>query len=110
MLFDVVPGVFEQFAVFHATGAGGFARPAAQTEINMPHRGVAQRQAPLLHGAHEVDAAAGRIIFVARFQVGWARRQAQSAMDASEGLLVVEEMLGWTGVLRHAAGGWSLGR
>jgi hypothetical protein len=109
LLFDVVAGVFEQFAVFHATGAGGFARPAAEAEINMPHRGVAQRKASVLHGAHEIDAAAGRVVFVARFQIGWARRQAQPAMDAGERLVVVEEMFGLTWVLRHASGVWLFG-
>src|SRR5204862_574045 len=97
MVFDVLAGVFEQFAVFHATRAGGFARPAAEAEINMPHGSVAQRQASVLHGAHEVDAAAGRVVFVAGFQIGWARRQAQPAMNAGERLVVVDKMfrLSW---------------
>ena len=102
MLFDVVTGVFEQFAVFHAAGTGDFARPAAEAEIYMAHRGVTQRQASVLHGAHEVNAPARRVVFVARFQISRARGQAKPAMHAGQRLVVVEEMLRLSRVLRHA--------
>jgi hypothetical protein len=59
MFLNVVTRVFQQIAVLHAAGTNRFARAAAEAEINMAHRRVAQRQPPILHGAHQVNAPRG---------------------------------------------------
>jgi hypothetical protein len=46
----------------------------------------------MLDRAHQVNPSARRIILVAGFQIGGAGGKAQSAVDAGERFLVVEEM------------------
>ena len=93
MFLDVVAGAFEQRAVLHAAGTDGFAGAAAEAQIEVMHGRIAERQASILHGAHEVDAAAGRIVFVAGFEIGRAGRQAQPAVDARQRLGLVEKAI-----------------
>src|SRR5207302_818720 len=86
MLLDMVAGVFQQFAIGHSAGTGRFAGAAAEAEIDVPHGGVAQREPTVLNGAHEVDAAAGRIVLVAGLQISRAGGQTEPAVDARERL------------------------
>src|SRR5205823_11915539 len=83
-----------------------FAGAATKTEINMPHSGVAQRQPTVLNRAHEVNASARRIVFVAGLQISRAGRQIQSAMDAGERLVVVQEAFDGAAGARRADGGF----
>src|SRR5438270_2856384 len=106
MSSTMVARVLEQFAVRHAAGANRFAGAATKTEINMPHSGVAQRQPTVLNRAHEVNAAARRIVFVAGLQISRAGRQTQSAMDARERLVVVKEAFDGAAGAGRAGGGF----
>ena len=92
---------FQQFAVFDAARAGGLTSSAPKAQVEMPHRGVAQRQAAFLDRAHQINAPAGRIIFVSGLQISGTRGQAESAMDAGQGFGLVKERLGLGGVGCH---------
>src|SRR5947208_11325374 len=81
MALDMVAGVFEEVAIFDATGANGFTRAAAKTEVQMAHRRIGQSQLALLNCAHQIDAATRRVVFVAGFQVSGASSQTESAMN-----------------------------
>src|SRR5437773_11390781 len=91
VLLDMMAGVFEQFAVGNPAGTGRLAGAAAQAQVNVPHRGSADWQPPVLDGAHEINAPTGGIIFVAGFQIGRAGREAKTTVNAGQRLVVVEE-------------------
>src|SRR5204863_8381473 len=81
---DMIACVFEEIAVCHATGADGFTGAAAETTVNVGDGRTAERQPAILHGAHEIDAPARRIVFVAGLEVRRARGETQAAMDARQ--------------------------
>ena len=74
-----------------AARADGLAGAAAEAQIDVADGGVAEREASILHGAHEMDATARRIVFVAGFEIGRAGGKAEAAVNARERFLVVEE-------------------
>src|SRR5579863_9841295 len=73
---------FNQPAVFHARRAGRFAGAAIEAQVEVPHHAFAERQAPLLHLNHLVDASSRRVHLLPQFAIGWAGVQAQAAVDA----------------------------
>ena len=97
MFLDVVAGGFEQFAILDAARADGLAGAAAEAQIDVADGGVAEGETSILHGAHEMDATARRIVFVASFEIGRAGGKAEATVDAREGFLVVEEGRGRRG-------------
>ena len=84
LAFQMISCVLKQVSVFHSARAGCFARPATETKIYVSYRSFVNRCAPRLHGAHEINAATRRVVFIARFQVSGASREAKPAMDTGE--------------------------
>ena len=86
MALDVVARVFQQITILHAARANRLARPAAQAQIDVPHRRVTQRQPPVLHRPHQVNAPARRIVLVARLRdtSGTTPRHSPQWMHASD--------------------------
>ncbi len=91
---DFGAGGFDEFAVFDAGGAGGFAGAAAEAEAHV-------FEIAFVHGCgtagdlhHLIDAAAGGIHFNAEFAIGGAGVEAEAAVDT----LVEVFLLGGVGV------------
>lgn len=59
----------DQPAVLDAGRTGGFTAAAVETQVEMPCDRTAQGNAAVGDGAHQVDAAARAVVFVARFEV-----------------------------------------
>ena len=70
---QMIARVLKEVAVFHAAGAGGFTGSTAETEVDMANRDIVDWQASILYGAHQVDSAAGRIVFIARLKISRTR-------------------------------------
>ena len=68
----------------------------------MPPHVVAQLQPAVADRPHQIDAAAGAVVLVARFDVRRARGRAQAAVDAVEKQLVVDRRAGAGRLLRPA--------
>ena len=88
LVFNARAGVFDEFAVFHAGGAGGFAGAAIEAFINVADETFGERQFAVAHQNHLADAAAGRIAFEMPEAIGRTVVQAQAAMDAARKILV----------------------
>ena len=93
MLFEMVAGVFEQIAVEHAARTNRFASTAAETGINMAHRGISHLEPAILHRPHQINPPARRFIFVGGLQISGARAKAQPAVNAGERFLFIEKAL-----------------
>ena len=93
---------FDELSVLHAGGASGFARAAIEAEFQVAANSIVEFELAIGDAAHEIDAAAGALVLVARFHVGWAGGRAEAAVDAVEQQLVVECSAGIrVGGLRH---------
>ena|GEM_PF-2424487 len=79
---------FQQSAVLNSTGAGGFAAAAVEAGIEVSLDGGRQLKSSVDDGAHEVDATARAIIFIAGFDIGGAGCGAESAVDTVEKAVV----------------------
>ena len=62
-----------RMAIFNAARAGGFTGATAETEIDMANRDIVDWQASILYSAHQIDATAGRIVFIARLKISRTR-------------------------------------
>jgi len=91
MFFEMVASMLQQFAIEHAARSDRLAGTTTETEVDVAHRGIAEREPSFLDGAHQVNPAAGRIVLVARFEICWTTAEAQPAMDAGQCFLFVEE-------------------
>ena len=91
MFFEMIARVFEQIAILHAAGTNRFARAAAETQIDMPHCRIAEGHPAFLHGAHDVNPPARRVIFIPRFQIGRTRPKTQATMNAGQRFVFVQE-------------------
>src|SRR5207302_3015873 len=77
------PGRREPTAVAHARGTDGLAAPAPETTIEMQREGgVVRGELARLERAHQLDATARAVGFVARREKGGARLEAKTAMHA----------------------------
>jgi len=86
--FNARAGVFDEFAVFHAGGAGGFASAAIEAFINVADETFGERQFAVAYQNHLANATAGRIAFKMPEAIGRTVVQAQAAMDAARKILV----------------------
>ena len=76
---------FEQEAVIHARRTSRFAGAATQTQINvLLIRRRTGFEAAFGDGAHQVNASARAVVFVAQLLIGRTRRQTQAAMYAAQ--------------------------
>ena len=73
---------FQQRAVFHARRARGFARAAAQAEVDVLAERAVQIDAPVGRSLHELDAPARAVGLRVKHGVAGARGQAKTAVDA----------------------------
>jgi hypothetical protein len=73
---------FEQSAVLDSAGAGSFAAAAIEAGVEVATNGGCEGEPLINDCAHEVDATAGAVVFVAGFDIGGAGRGAESAVDA----------------------------
>ena len=105
--FSVNAERFDQPTVLHSRGTGGLTASAVQTEVQMPCDRLSQLQPTVDDGSHQVNAAAGTIVFVAGLQIGGACRRAQPAVNAVEEEIVVDipARYGRVGAARRCAGG-----
>ena len=94
MAFNVVSGLFEQLAVLHAAGAGGLAGPTAKTEIDRADGRWSHGESALLQCPHEINSPTGRVVFVPGLQVRGTGGQAETAMNAGQRLLMIQEVRG----------------
>ncbi len=69
--FNAGAGVLDEFAVFHAGGAGGFTGAAIEAFINVVDETFGKRQFAVAHQNHLANAAAGRIGFELPEAVSW---------------------------------------
>ena len=102
----MIARVLKEIAVFRAAGAGGFTGATAETTVDMAYWAIVDRQASILYGAHQVDASAGRIVFIARLKISRARRETQSAVDTGERLVFVNKPVS---SVAHSAGNFPFG-
>jgi hypothetical protein len=65
VLFDLRPRHLDQLAVLDARRAGGLARAAIQTAVDMRDKRVAQLEPPLVNEQHLPNSSARRIGFLA---------------------------------------------
>src|SRR5882762_6176066 len=65
----------------------------------MPDRSGCQAEAPLLHCAHQVDAAARGIILIPRFEVGGTGGEAEAAVNAGQRFIMIEKAWFGHGIL-----------
>ena len=82
LLDDFAAHIFHHVPEMHSTRTCRLARAAIQATEHVLHEGVGDGGAAFVIGAHEIDAAAGRVHLVAEHTVGRARGQAQSAVNA----------------------------
>ena len=94
MFLEMITRMLQQIAVLNTTGADRFARAAAETQVDVPYCGISKRQPAVLHGAHQVNTSAGRVIFVAGFQISRTGTKAEPAMNAGQGFGFVQEERG----------------
>jgi hypothetical protein len=73
---------FDEAPILDAGGAGGFTGAAVEAEFEVVTDVLGEGDAAIDDIAHEVDASAGRIVFIAGFDVGGAARGAEAAVDA----------------------------
>ena len=73
---------FDQAAVLDTGGTGSLAAAAIEAQVQVPLDCIRHFQPTVGHRSHQIDAAAGAVIFVACFQIRWAGRRAESAVDA----------------------------
>jgi hypothetical protein len=69
VLLDVSACVFKQAAILHTARASGLARTAPEAEVDVAHNLRSQLNPAGIQGAHEIDAATRRIVFVAGLEV-----------------------------------------
>jgi hypothetical protein len=83
---------FEEPAVLNTAGAGCFAAAAIETGVEVPADGLGERQSAVDDGAHEIDAAAGAVIFIPGFDVCGTGGCAKAAVDAVEKAFVGDRL------------------
>ena len=88
--FDRLAERVDEPSILNARRTDRFARPAVEAKIEMSLHASGQLGLPFGHHADELDAAARTVVLVAGFQVGWAGRRAESAMDTTQQLVVVD--------------------
>src|SRR5215813_8775489 len=76
------PRRLEELTEGHARGAGRLARPAAETEVEMPGETRREGRAALGRRPHEIDPPPWRVHLLLQHPVGRTLRQADSAMYA----------------------------
>ena len=84
----VIPGdlgasEFDEFAVFDAGGARGFAGAAVEAAINVRDKSFAEFEAAQVDEGHLTDSAARRIGFIVPEAIGGAGVEAEAAMNAA---------------------------
>src|SRR5438477_8995539 len=84
VLLDLGPCSFDELAVFHSCRACGFASAAIETLVNMPHKGVAQRQPPFIDQDHLPNSSARRIRLQSPQPVRGAMVETQAAVNAMQ--------------------------
>src|SRR5262249_48069462 len=77
-------------AVLDSRRAGGFTTAAIEAEGEGLFDFTGQFESAVPHGPHQIDAPAGAVILVPRFQIRRTRRRAESAVNAIEELFVVD--------------------
>jgi hypothetical protein len=93
-LLDIAARVIHQVHVVHAGRARGHAGQAGKATVHVAHHVFGGRLSALQHVLHQVDAAAGRIQFVAQQKEGGARRRAHAAMHAGAQNLIAAGRVG----------------
>ena len=93
----------DQLAVLHAGGAGRFAGTAVEAQLEVALDARRELEPTVGHGPHQIDAAARAVVLVAGLDVRRTGRRAQTAMDAVEQQVVVEDCAGVRG--RHIVDG-----
>src|SRR5205085_10247617 len=74
----------DQLAVLHAGRTGCLTGTTVKAQLQVAADFMRQLEPSVGDAAHQIDAAAGRIVFVARFDISWAGRRAQPPMAAVE--------------------------
>src|SRR5690242_10805780 len=82
ILLDLRPGRLHQFTVLHSRRACRFTGATIQTLVNMPDKGVAERQPSFIHEDHLPNAPARRIRFKSPQAISGAMIQTEAAMNA----------------------------
>ena len=72
----------DDLAVLHARRAGGFACAAVETEVQVMADLLAQTEAAVGDGAHQVDASARAVVLIRGFDIRRAARGAEAAVNA----------------------------
>ena len=86
----VGPKRLDEAPVLDARWAGGFATAAVETEVERAFDFGRQVEPTIDNRAHQIDAATGAVVFVARFEIGRAERRTQPTVDTVEKLFVVD--------------------
>ena len=81
---------FDQPAVLHARGTRRFAGSAVEAQFQVMLDGIGQLDATIHHAAHQIDASARTVVFVAGLEVRRARRRTQPAMHTTHEVAVVD--------------------
>ena len=97
--FDVRAGVLDEFSIFDAGGAGGFASAAVEAFVDVLDERIGDGLLVQLDLDHVVDAATGRVGFEVPKAVGGTGIEAQAAVDAAGVVLV-------NGNLARDSGSW----
>lgn len=80
--------VFKQVAVIDSRRTGRFAGSAAETKINVTGERLRLNvQLAFGDGAHQINASARAVVFVADLLIGRASGQTQAAMNAAQNLV-----------------------
>jgi hypothetical protein len=91
MLFDMVPGAFQELSVMDAAGTSRFAGATTETKIDVTNGSIGEGHGVTLESAHQVNAPPGRIIFISGLEVGRAGRETKTAMNTGQGFLVIQK-------------------
>jgi len=97
---DARAGVLDEFSIFDAGGAGGFAGAAVEAFVDVIDEGFGDGLLVQLDLDHLVDAAAGRIGLEVPEAIGGTGVKAEAAMDAA-GVVLVDGIEAGDGWWRH---------
>src|SRR5262245_9809181 len=95
---------FDELAVLHAGGTGGFTGPAIQAQIEVTAHLTIELKPAIGHGAHQVNSSARTVVFIAQLHIGGTSRGAQPTMNAIQEQFIID--IGGLGRDYRQRGSW----